>query len=117
MWRDDATLVDIAEAARRITAFLEGVDEAAFVANTEKHWAVVAQLLAIGEAVRHLSDEFTSSHAQIPWDRIAGMRNRLIHGYDKIRWDLVWETATVAVPRLLAYIEPLIPPRSADEPP
>jgi uncharacterized protein with HEPN domain len=37
------------------------------------------------------------------------MRNRLIHGYDKIRWDLVWRTATEAVPQLLKQIEPLLP--------
>lgn len=55
MWRDDATLLDIAQAARRVIAFVEGVDEASFIANAEKHWAVVAQLLVIGEAVRRLS--------------------------------------------------------------
>jgi len=110
MWRDDAALLDIAQAARRIAAFVEGVDEASFTANAEKHWAVVAQLLVIGEAVTRLSDEFTSSHPEIEWTKIAGMRNRLIHGYDKIRWELVWGTATEAVPQLLAYIEPLLPP-------
>jgi uncharacterized protein with HEPN domain len=50
---------------------------------------VVAQLLIIGEAVTRLSNEFRSSHPEIAWAKIAGMRNRLIHGYDKIRWDLV----------------------------
>ncbi|MGC9040367.1 MAG: DUF86 domain-containing protein [Roseiflexus sp.] len=38
------------------------------------------------------------------------MRNRFIHGYDKIRWELVWRTATEAVPRLLTQIESLRPP-------
>jgi uncharacterized protein with HEPN domain len=51
MWRDEATLLDIAQAARRIVSFVRGVDEASFAANAEKHWAVVAQLLIIGEAV------------------------------------------------------------------
>jgi len=109
MWRDDATLLDIAQAARRIVSFVRGVDEASFAANAEKHWAVVAQLLVIGEAVTRLSPEFRSSHPEIEWAKIAGMRNRLIHGYDKIRWDLVWRTATEAVPQLLEQIEPLLP--------
>lgn len=113
MWRDDAALVDIVQAASRIAAFIEGVDETSFTANAEKHWAVVAQLLIIGEAVGRLSGEFTSSHPEIEWSKIAGMRNRLIHGYDKIRWELVWGTATEDVPRLLAYIRPLLP---AEEP-
>jgi adenine-specific DNA-methyltransferase len=110
MWGDEAVLVDIAQAAHRIEAFVEGVDEIAFTSNEEKHWAVVSQLLVIGKAVTRLSDEFASLHPQIEWRKIAGMRNRLIHGYDKIRWDLVWQTATEYVPRLLAYVEPLIPP-------
>ena len=109
MRRDEATLLDIAQAARRIVSFVRGVDEASFAANAEKHWAVVAQLLIIGEAVTRLSNEFRSSHPEIAWAKIAGMRNRLIHGYDKIRWDLVWQTATEAVPQLLKQIEPLLP--------
>jgi len=110
---DDATLLDIAQAARRIVSFVQGVDEASFAANEEKHWAVVAQLHIIGEAVTHLSAEFRSSHPEIEWAKISGMRNRLIHGYDKIRWDLVWRTATENVPQLLEQIEPLLP---AEEP-
>jgi len=109
MWRDEATLLDIAQAARRIISFVQGVDEASFAANAEKHWAVVAQLLVIGEAITRLSYEFRSSHPEIEWAKIAGMRNRLIHGYDTIRWDVVWRTATEAVPQLLAQIEPLLP--------
>lgn len=110
MWRDEATPLDIAQAARTIIAFVEGVDEASFIANAEKHWAVVAQPLVIGEAVTRLSREFTASHPEVEWARIVGMRNRLIHGYDKIRWELVWRTATDAVPKLLAQIAPLLPP-------
>ena len=113
MWRDDATLLDIAQAARRIVSFVRGVDEASFAANEEKHWAVVAQLLIIGEAVTRLSAEFRSSHPEIEWAKISGMRNRLIHGYDKIRWDLVWRTTTENVPQLPEQIEPLLP---AEEP-
>jgi len=109
MWRDEATLLDIAQAARRIVSFVRGGDEASFAANAEKHWAVVAQLLIIGEAVTRLSNEFRSSPPEIAWAKIAGMRNRFIHGYDTIRWDLVWRTATEAVPQLLEQIEPLLP--------
>lgn len=109
MWRDDATLLDIAQAARRIAAFVEGVDEASFAANSEKRWAVVAQLLIIGEAVTRLSKEFTSAHPEIEWAKIVGMRNRLVHGYDKIRWELVWRTATESVPQLLSQVETFLP--------
>ncbi len=113
MWRDEATLLDIALAARRISAFVKDVNETSFAANEEKQWVVVAQLLVIGEAAVRLSDEFKSSHPAIAWARITGMRNRLIHGYDKIRWEVVWRTATEAVPQLLEQIEPLLPTKES----
>jgi len=76
MWRNDATLLDIAQAARRIVMFVQNVDEAAFTANAEKHWAVVAQLLIMGEAVARLSEELKTAHPEVEWVKIAGMRNR-----------------------------------------
>lgn len=106
---DLATVLDLVLAARRIARFLAGVDEAAFLAAEEKHWAVVSQLSVIGESVRRLSTAFRDSRPNIPWRQIAGMRDRLIHGYDKINWSLVWVTATQEVPKLLAELEPLVP--------
>lgn len=76
MWRNDATLLDIAQAARRIVMFVQSVDEAAFTANAEKHWAVVAQLLIMGETVTRLSEELKTAHPEVEWVKIAGMRNR-----------------------------------------
>jgi len=109
MWRDEATLLDIVTAYRMIEQFVKDADQHTFIANAEKHWAVVSQLLIIGEAVTRLSDDFKSTHGTIKWREIAGMRNRLIHGYDKIRWELVWEVATREVPGLLVFANPLVP--------
>ncbi len=110
MRRDEATLLDMVQAGRRIASFVDGVDEVTFIANAEKHWAVVAQLLIIGEAATRLSKAFIAAHPEIEWAKIIGMRNRLIHGYDAIRWDVVWRTATDAVPKLVAQLELLLPP-------
>ena len=107
---DLATVLDIVLAGRRIARFVAACDEAAFNAAEEKRWAVVSQLSIVGEAVRRLSAGFRDSRPQIPWRQIAGMRDRLVHGYDKINWSLVWITATDDVPRLMAVLEPLVPP-------
>jgi uncharacterized protein with HEPN domain len=85
---DLATVLDIVLASRRIQRFVAGTDETSFHAAEEKRWAVVSQLSIIGEAVRRLSDEFRDARQHIPWRQIAGMRDRLIHGYDKINWSL-----------------------------
>jgi uncharacterized protein with HEPN domain len=106
---DLATVLDMVLACRRIARFLTGVDEPTFLASEEKHWAVVSQLSIVGESVRRLSTPFRDARPHVPWRQIAGMRDRLIHGYDKINWSLVWLTATQEVPKLLAELEPLIP--------
>jgi uncharacterized protein with HEPN domain len=109
MYRDGATLLDIAKAARLIGAFLEGVKPDAFCANAEKQSAVLHQITILGEAVRRLSREFRNQHGQIPWQQVAGMRDRVVHGYDKVDLTRVWSTATQEVPELLTLIEPLLP--------
>jgi len=114
MQGDAAAILDILLACRRVQRFVEGVAEPAFQRNEEKRWAVVSQLLVVGEAVKRLSDEFQEEHNRTPWAQMAGMRNRLIHGYDKINWHLVWKTATRDVPTLLAELEGLV---SSQEPP
>ena len=105
---DAATVLDLVLACRRIGRFLAGIDEAAFLAGEEKRWAVVSQLAMIGEAVRRLSEDFRNARPHIPWSAIAGMRDRLIHGYDKIDWSVVWRTADSDVPMLLRELEPLV---------
>jgi uncharacterized protein with HEPN domain len=109
--KDDLTTVlDIVLAGRRIARFLTDADEPSFLGDEQKRWAVVSQLSLIGEAVRRLSTDFRDARAQVPWKQIAGMRDRLVHAYDKIDWPLVWITATQDIPRLLAELEPLVPP-------
>lgn len=105
---DAATVLDIVLACRRVARFVADSDEASFLADDEKHWAVASQLMLIGEAVRRLSSEFCEQHTSIPWRQIAGMRNRLIHHYDTIDWPLVWTTAVLQVVQLRSELEPIV---------
>jgi uncharacterized protein with HEPN domain len=109
MQRDSAVLLDIVQAAHLVLAFVEGMTKVAFDADLKTRSAVLHQLIVIGEAVKRLSPEFRASHMDIPWSAIAGMRDRLIHGYDIVDLEEVWKTATVDVPSLLAALEPLVP--------
>jgi uncharacterized protein with HEPN domain len=67
----------------------------------------------LGEAVRRLSDEFRAAYPGVPWHRIVGMRNRLIHEYDRVDLEQVWETVTIHVPARIAVLEP-VEPRDSD---
>lgn len=71
MSRDDATLLDIAQAARRIQDFLVGMDKAAFYADIKTQSAVLHQLTVLGEAVKRLSRSFRDQHPVLPWSLIA----------------------------------------------
>lgn len=110
MSRDSATLGDISIACQRIARFKQGFDRAAFLADIEKQSAVLHQLLVVGEAIRRLPPDVRARHPAIPWAKVGAMRNFLIHSYDRVDLDIVWDTIDREVPRLLAYVEPLVPP-------
>jgi len=109
MQRDEATLLDIAQAARLVLAFIQGMTKRAFLRDLKTQSSVLYQLVVMGEAVKRLSHEFRAQHPDIPWSLIAGMRDHLTHGYDIVDWDEVWKTVTSDVPDLSAKIEPLLP--------
>lgn len=68
--------------------------------------AVLQELAVIGEAATHLSKHYTARHQQIPWERVRGFRNRIIHEY----WDTAWARIEAilegSLPELKAAIEP-----------
>lgn len=106
---DEATLLDIARSARLVLEFKEGLDKAAFLRDVKTQSAILHQLLVMGEAVKRLSTDYRDRHPEIPWALIAGMRDKLIHGYDIVDLEEVWKTASQDVPDLLTWLEPSLP--------
>ena len=103
--RDDSTcLLDIAHAARAVLSFIEGMDEAAFRGDLKTQAAVQHQIMIIGEASKHLTPAFRETHPDIPWNAIARMRDRLIHGYGTVDLGVVWRTASEAIPELFRAV-------------
>ena len=101
MKRDESVyLQHILDAIRKIETYLRGVDEANFAEQTLVQDGVIRQIEIIGEAARHLSDELRAQNAHVPWQDIAGMRDKLIHGYFGVDIDKVWLTATQDIPTL-----------------
>jgi uncharacterized protein with HEPN domain len=105
MSRDDAALLDIAAAARAILVFIQDLREDEFLKDLKTRSAVLYQIIVIGEATKRLSFEMRHQHPEIPWSSIAGMRDRLVHGYDVVDWREVWRTARADVPELLSKLE------------
>jgi uncharacterized protein with HEPN domain len=106
--RDSATLLQILIAAQRVMVFIGGVDLTAFKQDLLRQSAVQHQILIVGEAVSRLSPDFLQDHPEIPWIPIKRMRNILIHSYDNVNLDIVWDTAIRDAPALIALIRPIL---------
>lgn len=90
MSRDEIILLDIARAARLVLEFKRGLDKAAFLKDLKTQSATLHQLMVIGAAVKRLSPEFRSRYPEVPWALMAGMRDKLIHGYDMDTISSTW---------------------------
>jgi len=109
MSRGDATLLDMLKAARLAMEFKGKIGKRAFLKDAKTQSAILHQLLILGEAVKRLSENFRAKHPEIPWTKIAGMRDKLIHEYDAADLDEVWKTVTKDIPPLIVFLEPLAP--------
>ncbi len=109
MNQDKSYLLDIAKLCRTILRLTNGMTETDFYADERTQLAVLYEITIIGEVVKRLSHDFCQSHPDIQWRQIAGMRYRLVHDYDEVNIDLVWQVIEHFIPELLDYITPLLP--------
>lgn len=112
---DAAWLWDMLDAAEAVECFVQGKSFADYEADLMLRSAVERQIEIIGEAARHVSDEFQDAHSQIQWKPIMAQRHVLAHDYGEIKHDLVWRVATVHIPELISLLEPLVPNPPDDE--
>lgn len=108
MERDRAYLQDILEAISDIEKFVKDTTDKDFSKNKEKQYAVIRALEIIGEATKNLSGELKVNYQEIPWRDIAGMRDKLIHGYFGVKVELVWETIQVKLPELKTQLSNIL---------
>jgi uncharacterized protein with HEPN domain len=104
MKRDRVYLDHIREAIERITAYSTAGREA-FLRNRMAQDAVIRNFEIIGEAVKRLSDDLKNRYPDIPWRRVAGFRNVLIHDYMNVDEKEVWNVIEAHLPALLKAVE------------
>ena len=72
--------------------------------------SLVRLLEIVGEAAGRVPPQERAKHPQIPWSDIIGLRNRLVHGYDRVDLDVVWEIVNQDLPGLVNALDGVIPP-------
>jgi uncharacterized protein with HEPN domain len=100
-------LKDMLEAGRRATTFSSGMEYETFLTDLKTQDAVVRNIEIIGEAAKNVSEKTRSEYPQIPWKQVAGMRDRLVHHYFGVNFDIVWDVVKIDIPRLIACLSVL----------
>lgn len=113
--RDDLrTAGQMLDAVVQLRRVIAGRSRAAVVSDEVRFLAVLHLLQTIGEAASRTSAEFRGAHPEIPWAGIVAMRNRIVHGYDDVNDDLIWNAASEGVEQLLPALERVVPPIGED---
>jgi uncharacterized protein with HEPN domain len=109
----------IVEAAAKIERYLVGLDAADFKSNGLVQDAVVRNVQIAGEASASIVSrfpDFVDVHPELELRRARAMRHVLVHDYSRVDIDVVWDTATVALPRLAAAVRKVLGDIAEDEP-
>lgn len=76
-----------------------------FKNNNDKSKAALFDLLQIGELAKNLSKEFMQEVSGIPWNNVYNMRNRIVHGYAGVDYEIIWETIKNNIPYLIKELK------------
>lgn len=101
-------LKDIHASIGMIAEFIQGMSKKDFLESVVKQEAVIRRIEVIGEAVKQLPLDFRDKYTDIPWKKLAGMRDKIIHGYFLVDLDVVWDVVKDDLPKLKKDIKKLL---------
>ncbi|MBW2544494.1 MAG: DUF86 domain-containing protein [Deltaproteobacteria bacterium] len=107
-FEDKIRLRHILDEAAEACHYVEGITFDEFAKEGKTVRAVIRCIEVIGEAVSKISIEFREEHPDVPWQKIIGMRNRLIHVYFDIDYNIIWQTAKENLPPLIEQLQSIL---------
>ena len=113
--RERDYLYDIWEAMDRILSYTGGLDYDQFMKDTKTQDAVLRNLQVMGEATRRLSRQLREAYTHIPWREIAGMRDKVVHEYFGINYDIVWTVVSRDIPNVFPHIAAILEQEGGDK--
>lgn len=102
--RDEVYIQHIIEALELIEEYTGDISREDFLEEKKTQDAVIRQIEVIGEAAKQVSAETRDSRDKVPWQDMAQMRDRLIHGYFSVDAEIVWETTQTDIPELYTML-------------
>jgi uncharacterized protein with HEPN domain len=108
--RDLVYVGHMLDMARKAAAKVQDLPRHTYDADENLRLALIHLVQVIGEAARQVSREFTTSHPDIPWENIIGMRHKVVHDYLGVDEDIVWQVVTADLPPLVTALERLVRP-------
>lgn len=105
---DDLRLRHMLDHAREAVAMSAGRSRGDLERDRSLNLCLVRLVEVAGEAAGRVSQETCCANPAIPWPSIVGMRNRLIHGYDEVDFDILWDVVTQDLPELISCLERLV---------
>jgi uncharacterized protein with HEPN domain len=103
-----ATLLQILDYARRAQELCAGTTLAGLRADWQRAFAFERVMEVLGEAVKRLPDELRQKHPEVAWRLVAGMRDKISHGYDAVDYETLWDTVKNDLPGLLCAVEQML---------
>lgn len=103
--RQAAYLLDILHSVQAITNYTAGYGPEQFLRDSKTQDAVLRRLLVAGEAAARLTQETRDQFPEIPFQKIVGMRNRVVHDYGQVDFEIIWETIENHLPLLLEQLQ------------
>ena len=99
--RDKSYIYDMLTYSSEIIDIIKDENHASFLSNRVKRLAVERLIEIIGEAANHISEEVINKNDDIPWSKIIGLRNKIVHDYGEILTDRIWLIASKSIPELI----------------
>jgi len=104
MRHEPSFLKDILSACRRIESIVAATSEDLFLKDEVLPAAVLHHLTVIGEAISRLSVGLRERHPEVPWKQVMAVRNRIVHAYFDLDWQILWDAATADIPALRGQV-------------
>lgn len=106
---------DILDAMNNAEAFVRGTSYDQFKDDLRTNFAIVRALEIIGEATKRLPTSLREQYPDIPWRNMAGMRDRIIHGYDTVDLQIVWDVVEKDIPQIRPQIQQILTDHEGEE--